>query len=70
MPLRFKDRRGHYGLVTESLEVEYTGRWKREVSDVVSEVKEDAPDDPMTHLIIELAENAPIPEVGRGDTIL
>lgn len=72
MALRFKDKMGRLGTVTESLEVEYSGAWEREVCEVVREVKEDAPDDdfydaddPMTYLIVELPESAPINEVGR-----
>lgn len=67
MSLRFKDRRGHYGVVTDSLEVEYSGQWKQEVIEAVSQVKENTPDDQMTELIIELSENAPLREVCRSD---
>lgn len=67
MPLRFKDEKGHYGTITESLEVRYSGQWRQEVSEIVREANEDTPDDPMTHLIIELPKNVPIPEVSRDD---
>lgn len=67
MPLWFRDRKGYYGVVTESLEVEYSGQWKQEVSEVVSRVREETPDDQMTELIIELSENAPLPEVSREE---
>lgn len=65
MSLRFQDRKGHYGVVSESLEVKYYGEWKQEVHEVVNQVKEDTPDDEMTELIIELSENAPLSEVAR-----
>lgn len=67
MSLRFLDRKGHYGVVTESLEVKYSGQWKQEVAEVVSQVREDTPDDELTELIIELSENAPLSEVSRAD---
>lgn len=70
MPVRFRDRKGHYGVVSESFEVKYSGQWKQEVHDVVNQIKEDTPDDEMTELIIELSENAPLPEVSRDDTVL
>lgn len=69
MSVRFRDRKGHYGVVTDSFEVDYSGQWKQEVSEVVDRVKEDTPDDQVTELIIELCENAPLLEVGRDDII-
>lgn len=72
MTLRFKDERGRLGTVTESLEVEYSGPWEEEVSAVVEEAKGEIPDDvlydpedPLSYLVIELPESAPIREVSR-----
>lgn len=67
MPVRFKDRKGDCGEVTDSLDVEYSGRWMQEVREVVSEIEEETPDDEMTELIIELPENAPLLEVSRDE---
>lgn len=76
MTLRFKDKRGRWGKVTESLEVEYSGPWEEEVSTVVEEAREEEPDnalydpeDPLAYVLIELPEKAPIREVGREDQV-
>lgn len=72
MSLRFKDNRGRWGTVTESLKVEYSGPWEEEVREVVEEAKGEIPDDvaydqddPLSFLVIELPESAPIREVSR-----
>lgn len=69
MALRFKDRRGHYGVVSDTLDIDYSGHWTQEVRDVVREAKDASLEDPMAHLIIELGENAPLIEVSRDDPL-
>lgn len=74
MALRFTDKRGQCGRVTESLEVEYSGAWEQEVRDAVADVRQEKPDDdmyepenPLSYLVMELPESAPITEVARED---
>lgn len=67
MIVRFKDRSGHYGEVTDSFEVEYSGRWRQEVREVVSRIAEEATDDVVTELLLELPEQAPLTEVRRDE---
>lgn len=75
MTLRFKDQMGRWGKVTTSLDIEYSGEWKREVKEAVASLKEDPPDDdifdpdnPLSYLVVELPERAPITEVSREDS--
>lgn len=77
MTLRFRDERGRFGKVTESLDVEYAGAWQQDVRDVVSDVREASADDdlcessdPLSYLVVALPENAPIVEVSREGSLL
>lgn len=76
MTLRFRDKRGRFGRVTDSLEVAYAGQWQQEVRAVVAAVREDGGDeldestDPMSFLVFALPEHAPIVEVRREESRL
>lgn len=73
MPVRFRDRRGSRGTISDGLDVEYAGRWQadieRLVADMVAEIGDaDQPFDgfdPDSHLLLELPLVAPIVEVQR-----
>lgn len=74
--IHFKDRRGHRGTISETLDVEYAGRWETEVAEslqrIVSAVGADDTSDPpaevFTEIVIELPESVPIMEVERIKT--
>lgn len=77
MTLRFRDERGRFGRVTDSLEVEYTGPWEQDVRAVVAAVREEQEadelgesTDPMSFLVFALPEHAPIVEVRREESQL
>lgn len=77
MALRFRDERGRFGKVTDSLDVEYSGAWQQDVNEIVSDVREDRSDDdlcessnPLSYLVVALPENAPIVEVSREESLL
>lgn len=76
MTLRFRDARGRFGRVTDSLKVEYAGPWEQDVRAVVAAVREGGADelgestDPMSFLVFALPEHAPIVEVRREDSRL
>lgn len=73
--LSFKDYNGTTGKVTETLDVEYNGKWKQDVEECVQIVENDTSpghetspsDDPYTRLVLELPEEAPIVEVEQND---
>lgn len=75
MTLTFRDVDGTEGIVTDELEVEYSGAWKREITEFVERlVGEESVEDrwfegynEMTHLLIELPEAAPVVEIERDD---
>lgn len=73
MSVRFRDRQGSRGTITDALDVDYVGRWQadveRLVGDMVAEADEvDHPfdgSDADSHLLLELPLVAPIVEVER-----
>lgn len=72
MMVRFTDKRGESGFITESLTVEYSGMWESQVREVVQEATEEIPNDDLydsadlqTYLVMKLPEEAPILEVRR-----
>lgn len=76
MRLSFRDTNGTTGTVTETLEVNYNGKWEADVEECVRTVEnglcptQDASlsDDPYTRLVVELPEEAPIVEVEQTDS--
>lgn len=74
--IHFKDRHGHRGTISETLDVEYAGRWETEVAEslqrIVSAVGADDMSDPpvelFTEIVIELPECVPIREIERIKT--
>lgn len=74
MTVEFKDKDGMYGLISESLEVEYYGRFSNEIEKFVSGLEDFCEDDRlfdgedvMTHILLELPENAPIIRAERPE---
>lgn len=72
MPIVFRDRDGVKGWISEALEVEYYGRFADEIERFVSGAEEFCEEDRtfdgedvMTHVLLELPENAPVIEVER-----
>lgn len=72
MPIEFRDRDGVKGWISDALEVEYYGRFNDEIVKFVSGVDEFCEEDrafdgedAMTHVLLELPENAPVVEVAR-----
>lgn len=72
MPIEFRDKDGVKGWISEALEVEYYGRFNDEIVKFVSGLEEFCGEDRvvdgedvMTHVLLELPENAPVVEVER-----
>lgn len=72
MPIEFKDRDGMKGRISESLDVEYYGRFSPEIEKFVSRVEGFCDEDRafdgenvMTHILLELPEIAPIVAIER-----
>lgn len=72
MPIEFRDKDGVKGWISEALEVEYYGRFNDEIVKFVSGLEEFCGEDRgadgedvMTHVLLELPENAPVIEVER-----
>lgn len=72
MPIEFRDTDGVKGWISEALEVEYYGRFTDEIEKFVSGLEEFCDEDRafdgedvMTHVVLELPENAPVVEVQR-----
>lgn len=73
--LRFEDPHGRTGRISESLEIDYEGRWEEEVSRglerITAATDADELDDPLdevyTLIVLELPDETPIIEVERTD---
>lgn len=76
MALSFKDIDGTNGRVTQPLNVEYEGKWKKDVEKCVQDIEEDLgtnrgennEEQPYTQLVLALPEEAPIVKVEQTDS--
>lgn len=65
--LYFVDTEGVEGEITDSLQVDYTGHWQRDIEDFTMSLESnyDGNFDVSTHRLLELPDVAPIVEVQR-----